>query len=77
MQTLEPNPFFDKLGGGAYDFIKKETLAQGFSCEFSEIFENTFFTEHFQEPSSVSGPTSLNVLELMRNELEKTFSKSI
>ena len=27
--------------------IKKETLAQVFSCEFRNIFKNTFFTEHF------------------------------
>ena len=26
--------------------LKKETLAQMFSCEFCEIFKNTFFTEH-------------------------------
>ena len=26
-------------------FIKKETLAQVFLCEFCEIFKNTFFTE--------------------------------
>ena len=25
------------------NFIKKETLAQMFSCEFCEIFKNTFF----------------------------------
>ena len=28
------------------NFIKKETLAQGFSCEFWKIFQNTIFTEH-------------------------------
>ena len=28
------------------NFIKKETLAQVFSCEFCEISKNTFFTEH-------------------------------
>ena len=28
------------------NFIKKETLAQVFSCKFSEISKNTFFTEH-------------------------------
>ena len=28
------------------NFIKKETLAQGFSFEFCEISKNTFFTEH-------------------------------
>ena len=27
----------------ACNFIKKETLAQVFSCEFCEIFKNTFF----------------------------------
>ena len=30
----------------ACNFIKKETLAQVFFCEFCEISENTFFTEH-------------------------------
>ena len=30
----------------ACNFIKKETLAQVFSCEFSEISKNTFSTEH-------------------------------
>ena len=29
----------------AYNFIKKETLAQVFSCEISKISKNTFFTE--------------------------------
>ena len=28
------------------NFIKKETLAQLFSCEFCEISKNTFSTEH-------------------------------
>ena len=28
------------------NLIKKETLAQVFSCEFCEIFKNIFFTEH-------------------------------
>ena len=30
----------------ACNLIKKETLAQVFSCELCEIFEITFFTEH-------------------------------
>ena len=38
--------FFNKVAGGAYNFIKKETLTQVFSCKFCEIFEKTFFTEH-------------------------------
>ena len=36
----------NKVAGGARNFIKKETLAQVFSCEFYEIFKNAFFTEH-------------------------------
>ena len=35
------------------NFIKKETLAQVFSIEFSEISKNTFFTEHLQETASL------------------------
>ena len=31
---------------------KKETLAQVFSCEFSEISKNTFFTEHIWATAS-------------------------
>ena len=38
---------FTKLTGKrlaeACNFIKKETLAQVFPCEFCEIFKNTFF----------------------------------
>ena len=30
----------------ACNFIKKETLAQVFSCQFCEISKNTFLTEH-------------------------------
>ena len=38
----------------AYNFIKKETLAQVFSCEFFEISKNNFFTEHLQATASAS-----------------------
>ena len=38
--------FFNKVVAEACNFIKKETLAQVFSCEFCEISKNTFFTEH-------------------------------
>ena len=34
------------------NFIKKETLAQVFSCEFSEISKNTFFVEHLWATAS-------------------------
>ena len=36
----------------ACNFIKKETLAKVFSCEFCEIFKNSIFTEHFQATAS-------------------------
>ena len=35
------------------NFIKKETLAQMFSCQFCEISKNTFFTEHLWTTASV------------------------
>ena len=34
------------------NFIKKETVAQVFSCEFCEIFKNTVFTKQFQVTDS-------------------------
>ena len=34
------------------NFIKKETLAQVFSCEFYEISKCTFFTEHLRATAS-------------------------
>ena len=30
------------------NFIERVILAQVFSCEFCEIFKNTFFTEHLR-----------------------------
>ena len=38
-RTSPPEMFYKK---GACTFIKKETLEQVFSCEFCEIFKNTF-----------------------------------
>ena len=35
------------------NFIKKETLAQVFSCEFCEISKNNFFTEHLRATAFV------------------------
>ena len=40
--------FLIRLQASARNFIKKETLAQVFSCEFCEILKKTFFTEHLQ-----------------------------
>ena len=38
--------FFNKVAGLACNFIKKETLAQVFYCEFCEIPKNAILTEH-------------------------------
>ena len=38
----------------ACNFIKKETLAQVFSCEFCEISKSIFFTEHLWAIVSVA-----------------------
>ena len=35
-----------------YNFIKKETLAQVFFCEFCEIYKGTFFREHLWATAS-------------------------
>ena len=36
------------------NFIKNETLVQVFSCEFCEIFKNTYFVEHLRTTTSVN-----------------------
>ena len=41
----------------ACNSIKKETLAQVFSCEFCEISKNTFFTEHLWATASTASIT--------------------
>ena len=43
--------FFNKVSE-ACNFIKKEKLAQVFSCEFCEISKNIFFTEHLWTTAS-------------------------
>ena len=45
--------FLIKLQAETCNFIKKETLAQVFSCEFCEISKNTFFAEHLRKTASV------------------------
>ena len=38
----------------ACNFIKKDTLAQVFSCEFSVVSKNIFFTEYLRATASAS-----------------------
>ena len=44
--------FLIKLQTEACDFIKKETLAQVFSCKFFETFKSAFFTDHLRTTAS-------------------------
>ena len=44
--TLARVSYLIKLRPEACNFIKKEALAQAFSCEFCEISENTFRRTH-------------------------------
>ena len=46
----------------ARNFIKKETLAQVFSCEFCKIFKKTYFDEHLW--TTVSGWRLKNHVEI-------------
>ena len=45
---------FKDAAGITCNFIKKETLAQVFSCEFCEIFKSTFSIEHLWVTASVN-----------------------
>ena len=46
--------FLNKVAGlQSCNFVKKETLAQALSCEFCEIFKNTFSTEHLWTTASI------------------------
>ena len=56
-----------------FNFIKKETLAQLFSCEFCQIFKNTFFTEH---PRTTASTWPQNVNWTIWN-VQKTYAHSI
>ena len=40
--------FLIKMQAETWNFIKTEALGQVFSCEFWEIFKNTFFTRHLR-----------------------------
>ena len=53
-KDLYQSHFLNKVAGlQACNFIKKETLAQVLSCEFCEIFKNTFYTEHLWTTASI------------------------
>ena len=51
-----PKKTTSPIAGQVCNFIKKETLAQVFFCEFCEISQNTFFTEHLWTTASLNTP---------------------
>ena len=51
-------------------FIKKETLAQMFSCEFCDISKNIFFTEHLRTTASNIVKAAETVLWLMFQNID-------
>ena len=57
----------------ACNFIKKEALAQVFSCEFCEISENTFFIEHLWTAASGNAKKKFNTDSFLKT---KFFEKS-
>ena len=57
------------------NFIKKETLAQVFSCEFSEISKNTFFYRTPLVAASVNFLTKY--LYSLKNQLKENAETSI
>ena len=46
MKTSVPERLFSEAE--VCNFIKKETLAQVFSCEFGKIAKNSFLSKHLQ-----------------------------
>ena len=46
LKILSQGLFFNKVAG--YNFVKKEALAQVFSCEFDENLGTLFFMEHLR-----------------------------
>ena len=63
--------FFNKLQPQACNFIKKDTLAQVFSCELCEISKKIFFTEHLRTTASettTSDAFKLNKKKYIRSQ---------
>ena len=55
----------------ACNFIKKEALAQVFSCEFSEISNNTFFTKYLWATASYHNLQDLSICLRISNKLNR------
>ena len=64
------------LQAQACNFIKKETRAQLFSCEFWEISENTLFTEHLWTTASIYSGSLFNALRWNTNVKKISFEQN-
>ena len=51
-ETPVLDSFLIKLQAESSNFIKKEILAQLFSCEFCKFFKNTYLIEHMRRTAS-------------------------
>ena len=73
-KQLHQSLYFNKVSilikVSGLQLIKKDTLAQVFSCEFYEISKNIFFTEHLWTTASVPLETNLPSYPIV---LSKTF----
>ena len=63
------------------NFIKQETQAQVFSCEFCKICKNTFFIGHLRTTAPVSCMMlsysyDIRIIEVNNNYNKNTYSKS-
>ena len=70
---LRQSLFFNEVTGQACNYIKKETLAQVFSCEFWEIYKSTFFTEHLWTTASGNSLRNRHLLSWIKEITKKKF----
>ena len=69
--------FFNKVSGLACNFIKKETLAQVFSCQFWEISKNTFFQRtHMVAASAINPFQFLNQFQFFQTKVSSLIEES-
>ena len=65
MLILQKQSFGGVLQPEACNFIKKETLAQVFSCEICKIFKNNFFD---RIPKVAASDSKSSIIHLMYNQ---------
>ena len=71
-----PQSLFHKVESLRTTTLLKKTLAQVFSCEFCEIFKNTFFTEHHRATTFGLKGAILSKSSLVCESSNKSASKN-